>query len=94
MLQPRAHAGVGDRGHDGRCREARGVVFDVKAPVHHVRRHVLHAVQLFEAPLDDDDFLAAVSLPTAGRLRVGSQVVQGAVSAARVLDVLSPCSKS
>jgi hypothetical protein len=51
-------------------------------------------VQLFEAPLDDDDFLAAVSLPTAGRLRVGSQVVQGAVSAARVLDVLSPCSKS
>ena len=77
VLEPRAHAGVGDGVGDRRRRQLRGVVLHVQALAHEVGGEVLEARQVLEPPLDERHFLAAVhALDLEGRL--GVQLADGA----------------
>ena len=60
MLEPRAHAGFGDRVGDARGAQHRGVVGDVQLLAHHVDRQALHAGQRREPALEDHRFFGAV----------------------------------
>ena len=60
VLEPRPHAGVGDRVGNSRGRDLRGVVFDVQPLSDDVGREALEAGDVFEAPLEHGHFFAAV----------------------------------
>ena len=60
VLEPRAHAGVGDGVGDDCGRKLRRVVFHVQPLAHEVSREILEPDQVLEPPLENGDLLAAV----------------------------------
>ena len=60
VLEPRAHAGVGDGVRDRGRRQLRRVVLHVEALPHQVGGEILEAGEVPEPPLDHRDLLAAV----------------------------------
>ena len=77
VLEPRAHARIGDGPRDGRRRKLGGVVLHVKTLSDEVGGKVFEPGKILEPPLDQRDFLAAIhAFDFEGRF--GVQLADGA----------------